>query len=130
MRSEIDPDHYRSHGSGVESIEICENLDYRLGNAVKYLWRTGKKGDPVTDLKKAAWYLRRAMEYPIRHNSHLVQSHFPLSHVIASEPDGSVLRDVLELVVSKMLIGDEPRLADALLRVELEITTINNRSKK
>lgn len=27
------------------------------GNALKYLWRAGLKGDRLTDLQKARWYL-------------------------------------------------------------------------
>jgi|688.fasta_scaffold228018_3 hypothetical protein len=52
------PAHYQ-HPSGVEAIDICEHLGFNLGNAYKYLARAGKKGDAATDLRKAAWYLRR-----------------------------------------------------------------------
>jgi hypothetical protein len=38
-------------------------LNYRLGNVVKYISRAGKKdSDPVQDLEKAAWYLKREIE--------------------------------------------------------------------
>lgn len=56
------PKHYNGHPSGVECIEIVEHLGFCLGNAVKYLWRAGLKGDGgqgKEDLSKAAWYLRR-----------------------------------------------------------------------
>lgn len=52
------PKHY-SHPSGIEAIDIVEQLGFTLGNAVKYLWRVGRKGDAVEDLKKARWYLER-----------------------------------------------------------------------
>ena len=32
------------------------------GNAIKYLWRLGHKGDPLTDARKAAWYVSRLIE--------------------------------------------------------------------
>jgi hypothetical protein len=35
---------------------------YLLGNAIKYISRAGKKGDYVTDLKKAIWYLDREIK--------------------------------------------------------------------
>ena len=35
---------------------------YLLGNAIKYISRAGKKGDYVTDLKKAIWYLEREIK--------------------------------------------------------------------
>jgi hypothetical protein len=118
MLDSIDhPQHYTAHSSGIEAIQICEHLDFCLGNAIKYLWRAGKKANTVEDLKKSAWYLRRALGE--KHHI-LGGEYFPIAKVIESEPIGSVLRDVLELVVVKMLIGDQPRIADALARVERE----------
>ena len=54
------PPHYKS--GGVETIDFIEakDLNYRLGNVVKYVSRAGRKAtDPIEDLKKAAWYLQR-----------------------------------------------------------------------
>lgn len=54
------PPHYRA--GGIETIDFIEakDLNYRLGNVVKYVSRAGKKNtDPIEDLKKAAWYLER-----------------------------------------------------------------------
>jgi hypothetical protein len=54
------PPHYRA--GGVETIDFIEakDLNYRLGNVVKYVSRAGKKdSDPLVDLKKARWYLDR-----------------------------------------------------------------------
>lgn len=54
------PPHYRA--GGIETIDFIEakDLNYRLGNVVKYVSRAGKKAsDPIEDLKKAAWYLER-----------------------------------------------------------------------
>lgn len=54
------PPHYRD--GGIEVIDFIEakDLNYRLGNVVKYVSRAGKKNsDPVQDLEKAAWYLQR-----------------------------------------------------------------------
>lgn len=112
------PRHYTAHASGIEAIEICEPLDFVLGNAVKYLFREGHKGSALEDLRKSAWYLDRAIG-----KMHYVPvgTHMPIAKVIASEPVGSVLRDVLELTVQRMLNGDQPRVADALARVEREI---------
>jgi Protein of unknwon function (DUF3310) len=53
------PPHYTSHPSGIECIEIAEHFGFNIGNAVKYLWRAGLKGDEIEDLKKAAWYVNR-----------------------------------------------------------------------
>lgn len=54
------PPHYKS--GGIETIDFIEakDLNYRLGNVVKYVSRAGKKdSDPIQDLEKAAWYLQR-----------------------------------------------------------------------
>src|SRR5215471_16904282 len=58
------PQHYTSHPSGVECIQIAEHYNFNVGNAIKYLWRAGLKDgvDPVEDLKKAAWYVNREIE--------------------------------------------------------------------
>ena len=51
------PAHYTSHPSGIEAIKICSHENFCIGNAIKYLLRHGKKGDPVQDLRKAVWYI-------------------------------------------------------------------------
>jgi hypothetical protein len=56
------PQHYNSHPSGIQPIEICRHLPFALGNAVKYVFRSGLK-DPaktIEDYKKAIWYLQDA----------------------------------------------------------------------
>jgi len=54
------PTHYTSHPSGVECIDIVEQLNFNLGNAFKYVFRyTLKNG--VEDLKKAHWYCKREL---------------------------------------------------------------------
>lgn len=56
------PTHYTSHPSGVEAIEICETLAFNVGNAIKYVFRAGLKGDVGEDLRKALWYLQRELQ--------------------------------------------------------------------
>ena len=54
------PKHYAGYPATVECIDITRHLSFDLGNAVKYVWRAGKKGDKakaIEDLKKAKWYL-------------------------------------------------------------------------
>jgi hypothetical protein len=53
------PKHYTSHPSGVECIQVAEQMNFCLGNAVKYIWRADLKNDAVEDLEKAIWYLNR-----------------------------------------------------------------------
>lgn len=67
MTDSINPDHYKYSESGVECIQVTEQMSFTLGNAVKYLWRVGHKDDLLTDLYKARWYLDREMTFRIEH---------------------------------------------------------------
>ncbi len=68
------PKHYTSHPSGVECIEITRHMNFNIGNAIKYLWRSGLKkpeyynaterevmrgvlSKEIQDLQKAVWYI-------------------------------------------------------------------------
>jgi len=53
------PRHYQQHPSGIEAIQITEHFNFNCGNAIKYIWRAGLKGNAIQDLQKAAWYLER-----------------------------------------------------------------------
>jgi hypothetical protein len=59
----ISPPHYTA--GGIETIDYIaaklspdEMRGYCLGNALKYLSRSGKKGDGVEDVRKAIFYLQ------------------------------------------------------------------------
>ncbi len=54
------PRHYTQHPAGIECIAVVEQMNFNLGNAVKYVWRAGLKSpDAIKDLLKAAWYINR-----------------------------------------------------------------------
>lgn len=57
----VNPPHYKT-SAGFEVIDVIEafDLDFCLGNAVKYICRHKKKGG-VEDLAKARWYIDRAI---------------------------------------------------------------------
>ena len=74
MTDMINPTHYRGDRQ-FEPIAVIEDwgLNYRLGNALKYISRNGRKPgeDPREGLKKAIWYLEReiaAYEEPAPYN--------------------------------------------------------------
>ncbi len=56
------PTHYTSSnarcecGRQIECIDVTRNLNFNVGNIIKYLWRHEHKGK-LEDLKKARWYL-------------------------------------------------------------------------
>lgn len=61
------PLHY--NGGKVECIDAIEAqltpeqfIGFLKGQVAKYVWRAGKKGDAVEDLRKAAWYLARLID--------------------------------------------------------------------
>lgn len=58
------PKHYTSHPSGIKCIQVVEHMTFNVGNAIKYLWRTGlKEGAPfMRDLEKARWYIDREIK--------------------------------------------------------------------
>lgn len=56
------PQHYTEVVPGIECIQVVEHFGFLRGNAIKYLWRAGSKGDTVEDLKKARWYITREIE--------------------------------------------------------------------
>lgn len=57
------PSHYTS--GGIEVIDFIEakKFNYNLGNAVKYISRSGLKGNKKQDLEKAIWYLKRELDH-------------------------------------------------------------------
>ncbi len=59
------PAHYGGADNPYEAIKVIEawELGFHLGNTIKYLARAGKKnGRMLEDLRKARWYLDRAIE--------------------------------------------------------------------
>ena len=60
------PQHYGGENNPYEAIKVIEawDLDFHLGNTVKYISRAGKKGTDkeLQDLKKALWYLERKIQ--------------------------------------------------------------------
>jgi len=59
----VNPQHYKSHPSGIECIEIRRHLTSNRADAIKYLWRLGKKDDSNQELQKAIWYLNDEFNY-------------------------------------------------------------------
>ena len=137
------PRHYNAHKSGVECIALVEPLGFCVGNAVKYVWRAGLKcsprseptvwspGSPATesllakseDLEKAAWYLRRATAPKSYATSPSV---YLLDLVLAHEPEGSLLGDVLRMLFSEGHLNNFfVRVNGALERVERELLLTN-----
>ena len=58
------PTHYGGEENIYEAIKVIEawDLNFSLGNVVKYISRAGKKNETIEDLEKASWYLKRAIQ--------------------------------------------------------------------
>ena len=56
------PKHYQ--GKGIEAIDVIEGfeLNFALGNAVKYILRADRKANKKQDLEKALWYLKHELD--------------------------------------------------------------------
>lgn len=63
----INPDHYKMHPvfCDLECVDVTSRLGFLRGNAIKYLWRLGRKDSASQDAHKALWYIDRlAGSYP------------------------------------------------------------------
>lgn len=64
------PNHYGGENNPYEAIKIIEahDLNFHLGNAIKYILRSGKKCNASCsqDLQKAVWYLERHLDNLIK----------------------------------------------------------------
>jgi hypothetical protein len=63
MEAVNNPEHYGGKQNTYEAIKVIEawDLNFHLGNVVKYISRAGKKDKTKLkeDLEKAKWYLDR-----------------------------------------------------------------------
>ena len=73
------PSHYQSTNPFYETINVIEawNLNFNLGNVIKYISRAGKKDDNslIQDLEKAQWYLNREIN-KLKNNSNGISNDF------------------------------------------------------
>jgi len=63
-KSEIStPKHYQTNS--IDVIDFCKlyNLNFNLGNIVKYACRVGKKDNDIEDLKKVIDYAQREIKF-------------------------------------------------------------------
>ena len=68
------PAHY-TEGRQYEPIEVINDwqLNFNLGNVIKYVSRAGRKGSRIEDLQKAQFYLNHELQRltttPLRHET-------------------------------------------------------------
>lgn len=55
----ISPSYYKTT-NGFQVADLTDDLNFNLGNVIKYVSRAGKKSNNIKeDLTKALWYLTR-----------------------------------------------------------------------
>lgn len=70
------PSHYNNSWA-VGNFIRDQQLNFHLGNAIKYICRCDKKGQKIEDLKKAIHYLNNELEHETQRASKGVQDDFP-----------------------------------------------------
>ena len=68
--------HYEN-GKGYDVIDFITDygLNFNKGNIIKYVARAGKKGDELSDLRKALDYINREIETIEKQKKQWVESH-------------------------------------------------------
>ena len=93
-------DYYESDGIEVFDVIEAFDLNFNLGNVIKYICRAGRKTfDPIPDLRKACTYLEREIERlesdPIMNNDesdHIMNNDEKLKALMDSEIDSLCIR--------------------------------------
>ena len=93
-------DYYESDGIEVFDVIEAFDLNFNLGNVIKYICRAGRKTfDPIPDLRKACTYLEREIERleadPIMNNDEsdpIMNNDEKLKALMDSEIDGLCIR--------------------------------------
>ena len=62
------PDYYQRGNIEVWDFIRDQNLNYHLGNVIKYICRAGYKDNDLKDLKKAAHYLLNEIDNRTKQN--------------------------------------------------------------
>lgn len=97
----------------IECIDITRYLPFSLGNAIKYVWRAGNKGDTdkaLEDLDKAAWYLDDwvamldSLPTPVR-DVYLTQAAYvaPIVKLLSGD-DQTIEEDAIKAVFVRTLV--------------------------
>lgn len=68
--------HYEN-GKGYDVIDFITDygLNFNRGNIIKYVARAGKKGDELSDLRKALDYINREIETIEKQKKQWVENH-------------------------------------------------------
>lgn len=108
------PPHYKD-ASGIECIEVTKYMSFLGGNCFKYLYRAGKKGSTVEDLKKAAWYA----DYAWKMGEIVSVEAMELIDLIAEHRSGNIA-DAMRFIYEDHWAMVEQRIEAEIARLESE----------
>ena len=108
------PPHYKD-ASGIECIEVTKHMRFCGGNCFKYLYRAGKKGSTVEDLKKAAWYA----DYAWKTGEIVSVEAMELIDLIAEHRSGNIA-DAMRFIYEDHWAMVEQRIGAEIARLESE----------
>lgn len=109
------PPHYKD-ASGIECIEVTSKMSFCGGNCFKYLYRAGKKGSTVEDLKKAAWYA----DYAWKMGEIVGVEAMELIDLIAEHRSGNIA-DAMRFIYEDHWAMVEQRIEAEIARLESEV---------
>lgn len=118
------PEHYGGKNNIYEAIKIIEalDLDFSLGNAFKYISRAGKK-DPnkkTEDLKKAKWYISRAIRKSIKEEARITGFNLTGNHIDEIIEGNFILEQYIETKIYDVTIQPKEGLPYDVLFCELQ----------
>ena len=107
------PAHYKPlfEMKPLECIDITKFMSFTWGNAFKYVWRAGSKGDSekmIEDLRKAVWYVRN-------NNVRDEVSHIAIARFdCLKKPDRSDSTEYRRWYILYRIVGHDPAVVSLL----------------
>lgn len=113
------PSHYTwlKDVCGIEVIDITRNMNFNLGNCIKYILRQGRKAEQgynatekaLEDLKKAKWYLEDEIKR-IENNIPKKPLKSPISDIPTEDTPSVNFKEITQQALTKPVLNS-PRTA-------------------
>lgn len=122
------PDHYTAGSIEVYDFIEAWNLDFTIGNVVKYVARAPYKGTQLDDLRKAKWYLEKAIEKEERRIAERVTASLDnnaMNMAGSSSPAGISAWIKSQYEIDRIAMNERMYLADIENAKQMKISKIN-----
>ena len=122
------PKHYEAlfFMKELECIDLTSLMSFNVGNAFKYVWRYGLKGDSEKakeDLNKAVWYLGQCYSTPCNFPNHDVLTKL-WEFVVVPEEIGSIRRKKYDILTA-IIYGEFRFATDEIIKLTKEQSGMN-----